>query len=270
MSKVCRRPAHLLRKGQKCQGFTVPVRFKEPANYILAGLGHEEYERVARHLRPLLLRKGQTICDIGDVHNYVYFVSSGILSLLLSTESGETFEVAMVGREGVVGVAAVIGLERMPYSIVVSSQGEFLQASAAAIKAEFPPGGQLQSLVLAYTHSLLVQVAQLAVCNRFHSLEHRLARWLLLTRDAVGSTTLHVTHEFISRMLGTQRSLVTAAAGMLQEAGLIRYHYRRITILNPDGLEADACECYRVLSREIKRTLTPQDSLTAQPPNRAA
>lgn len=244
---------------------TIDVPSRQNANRLLATLTREEYERLAPNLKRVSLQRGEIVYKAGDAVRFVYFVGSGMLSLFSTTEEGETIEVAMIGREGVTGVPSALSINRMPYGVIVRAQGDAMQMHAGVLRDEFDRGGNLRRLLLDYTHALFTQVAQSAVCNRFHTLEQRLARWLLLTRDEVQRTTFDLTHEFISQMLGTQRTLVTAAAGALHEAGLIRCHYGRITILDSRGLEDAACECYAVVSRELHRAAGPR-SLHASDP----
>lgn len=236
---------------------SIAVSSRQIANRLLAALPREEHARLVPRLQRVRLHKGQVICEAGDRLRFVYFVNSGVLSLLSTTRNGETIEVAMVGSEGVTGIPVILGINRMPYGVMVRVQGDAMRMRAEVFRDEFARGGRFQRLLLGYTHTLFIQVAQSTVCNRFHPFEQRLARWLLLTRDEVKSNTFKLTQEFISQMLGTQRTLVTMAASALQDAGLIRYHYGQIKILDSPGLEAAACECYGIVKQEIEQISRP-------------
>lgn len=221
-------------------------------NRILAALPREEYERVHQHLEGVYLPQSKLINDPGDTIRYAYFPLSGMISLLSITENGETLEVAMVGNEGVVGVSLALKSLIVPYRIMVQLTSEAVRINAAALKAELRPGSRLEELMLMYAHSMLIHLSQSAVCSRFHTIENRLCRWLLVARDRVESNDITFTQEIISHMLGTPRTVVTTAAGNLQDAGLIRYRRGKIVILDPKGLEKAACECYTVIKNELK------------------
>jgi CRP-like cAMP-binding protein len=221
-------------------------------NRLLAALPHAEYERLLPSLEPTHLAKGNVLYNVGDTVRRAYFIQSGVISLLSVTIEGDTIEVGMVGSEGMVGIPSLLRQSRAPLRTVVQIQGEALTIGSNALRREFQRGGELQELVLCFTHTLVVQIAQAVICNRFHTIEERLCRWLLGTRDRTQADTFHLTHEFISYMLGTPRTGVTKAAGALQDAGLIRYKRGKITILDRQGLERAACECYQVISEETK------------------
>jgi CRP-like cAMP-binding protein len=224
-------------------------------NRLLAALPRQEYERLAPHLEPIHLTKGKTLATPGDALRYVYFPAGGMISLLSTTESGQSIEVAMVGDEGVIGVSVILRVGVTPYWSVVQISADAVRVRAAALRNEFDRGGQLHDLLLRYTHGLLAQISQSAVCNRFHSVEERFCRWLLISSDRAKSDTINLTQEFISQMLGTARTRVTMAALPLQDAGLIRYRRGKITILDRRGLESAACERYAIVSREVGHIL---------------
>lgn len=226
-------------------------------NQLLAALPQEEYERLLAHLEPCYLPKGKVLHEAGDPARYVCFPSSGMISLLSTTVDGETIEVGMVGREGMTGIPIILRVNKMPYRAVVQIPGHALLIQAHVLRDEFDRGGKLQHLLLCYTYLLFTQITQSAVCNRFHTIEERLARWLLVTRDQVQSDTLELTQEFISAMLGTPRSVVSATAGGLQKARIISYSRGIMTILDRRGLEDASCECYRIVRDEINRCFTP-------------
>ncbi len=178
-------------------------------------------------------------------------------SLLAITESGATVEIAMVGNEGMLGLPVVLRSHTTPYRIMIQMPGDAMRIKAEAILAEFKRGGELQDLLLSYTQALITQISQSAVCNRFHTMEKRLCRWLLIAHDRVDGDTFHLTQEIISYMMGAPRTGVTMAAGTLQDAGLIRYKRGKITILDRTGLEESACECYRIVAETLDHFLTP-------------
>ena len=229
---------------------------RPPANNrLLSALPREEYERLLPHLEPVRLHKGRIIYEAGDTAHSAFFVNGGMISLLSTTEQGEVIEVAMVGSEGVTGIPIVLRVNRMPYRAMVQLPVDALRIKAPVLRQEFDRGGRFQHLLLCYTHALFTQVAQSAVCNRFHSVGERLCRWLLVSRERVGSDSFDLTQEFIAHMLGMPRSGVSAAAGALQKAGLIGYSRGRITILDREGLEEASCECYGVVADAIKNCL---------------
>ena len=222
-----------------------------PENQLLAALPREEYERLIPHFELVHLPQGTVISELNDPMRHAYFPFDGIVSLLSMTEDGETIEVAMVGNEGMIGVPIVLRAGITPYRIMVQRPGVAMRIKAEVLTKEFNQGGWLQDLLLRYAHALLTHVSQSAVCGRFHTVEARLSRWLLVTRGRVNSDNFQYTQEFLSHMLGTPRTVVSIAACNLQDAGLIRYRRGRITILNRRGLEAAACECYRIVLKGI-------------------
>ncbi len=224
-------------------------------NRLLNALSREEYERLRTKLQPVQLPRGRIIYEAGSLADYAYFPSTGVISLLSSTEAGEVIEVGMVGNEGTTGIPVITHAQEMPYRAVVQLPVEALRTDARVFRDEFIRGGQLHNLVICYTHSLFAQIAQSAVCNRFHTMEQRFCRWLLCMHDRVPSDTLELTHEIISNMLGAQRAVVTGVAGGVQKAGLIMHSRGSITILDRKGLEATSCECYRTVKHQVRQCL---------------
>ena len=192
-------------------------------NRLLAALPRQEYERLLPHLERVHLPQGKVISEVSDLIRHAYFPFNGIVSLLSMTEDGETIEVAMVGNEGMIGVPIVLRAGITPYRTMVQITGEAMRLKAEALIKEFNQGGRFQDLLLRYAHALLAHVSQSAVCGRFHTVEARLSRWLLVTRDRVNSDSFQYTQEFLSHMLGTPRTVVSVAACNLQDAGLICY-----------------------------------------------
>lgn len=220
------------------------------ANSLLDLLPRAEYERLRPNLELVQLSRGRVLCEAGDFAQYVYFPLNGVVSLLSSTEAGEVIEVAMVGNEGTTALPVIMHAQEMPYRAVIQVPVEALRSSPGTIQEEFKRGGRLQSLLMCYSHALFIQIAQSAVCNRFHTAEQRFCRWLLSTHDRVKTDNVELTHEIISNMLGVQRSVVSVTAGAFQKTGLITYSRGSITIRNRAGLEAAACECYRIVKRQ--------------------
>src|SRR5512134_1335391 len=224
-------------------------------NHLLAVLPAAERERLYPHLEPVSMALGDVVYESGSRQEYVYFPTTSIVSLLYVMEDGASAEIAVVGNEGMVGVALFMGGAATPSRAIVQSAGAALRLSGQRLKGEFARAGPVQHLLLRYTQALLTQMAQTAVCNRHHSVDQQLCRWLLLSLDRLPSNKLTMTQELIANMLGVRREGVTEAAGKLQRAGLIRYSRGRITVLNRPGLEARACECYDVVKRESDRML---------------
>jgi CRP-like cAMP-binding protein len=198
---------------------------------------------------------GMVLYESGNELRHVYFPTTAIVSLLYVMLDGASAEIAVVGNEGIIGVALFMGGETMPNRAVVQSAGQAYRLKGQLLKQEFNRSGELQHLLLRYTQALLTQMAQTAVCNRHHSLDQQLCRWLLLSIDRLPSNELAMTQELIANMLGVRREGVTEAAGKLQKAGLIRYQRGHITVLDRAGLEARACECYAVVKKEFDRLL---------------
>lgn len=229
---------------------TKPIR-----NQLLASLPRTEFERLNPHLELVNLPKRHIVYDVGDIVRHAYFLESGMVSLLSATTKSQVIEVGMVGDEGLVGIPGVLRNRCAPLRAMTQIPVSALKISADALRREFKRGGELQELILCFTHSLVTQMGQGVACNRYHANEKRLARWLLMTRDRIHSPTFDLTHSFLSYMLGVARSGVTAAAGALHDEGLIRYRRGRITILDEGGLEAAACDCYRIIRDDCKNFL---------------
>ena len=230
--------------------------FPRPINQLLAALPAEEYQRLIPHLEPILLPLGTVLYEPGEPINHVYFPNKSVVSLVTALEDGAMVEVGMVGREGMVGIPVFMGGNTTITRAIVQIADGAMKMKAEVLKAEFNRGGMLQTLLLRYMQALFTQVSQSAACNRRHTLEARLARWLLLVQDCVQSDKLELTQDFISQMLGTRRSGVTVAAGTLSRVGLITYKRGKITILDRKGLEASSCECYRLIADECSRLLS--------------
>lgn len=224
-----------------------------PINQLLAALPAEDYQRLLPHLDLVTLTSQQVLYELGEPIFQVYFPNRSIISLINTMEDGATIEVGLVGREGMVGIPAILNDAVSIHRAFVKIPDTALRIRADVLRAEFNRGGALQTLLLRYTQLLLVQLSQSAACNRFHTIEERLARQLLLIQDSLQANEFPLTQEFLAQILGTRRSGVTVAAGALNQAGMIRYTRGRITILNREGLEATACECYQVIQEEFKR-----------------
>ena len=224
-------------------------------NDLLRELPAAEWERIAPQLELVPMPLGHVLYESGAQLRHVYFPTTSIVSLLYVMEDGSSAEIAVVGHEGMVGVALFMGGETTPSRAVVQSAGHAYRLPGSVLKEEFTRAAGLQNLLLRYTQALLTQMAQTAVCNRHHSVDQQLCRWLLLSLDRLPSNKLTMTHELIANMLGVRREGVTEAAGKLQGAGLIRYSRGRITVLDRPGLEERCCECYLVVKREFDRLL---------------
>lgn len=224
-------------------------------NHLLAALPADEFERIRDGLELIPLTLGHTVSEPYIEMKHVYFPVDSIVSLLCEMEDGSSAEIAVVGFEGIVGVSLFMGGETTPSRAVVQSGGHAYRLSGSTLKAEFYRAGPMQHLLLLYTQALLTQMAQTAVCNRHHTLDQQLCRWLLLSHDRLRSSELVMTQQLIANMLGVRREGVTEAAGKLQGAGLIQYHRGHISILERAGLEARACECYGVVRDEYDRLL---------------
>lgn len=222
-------------------------------NLLLCCLPPAERERLVPHLQLVSFSLEQVVYEPGERIDYCYFPTNSIASLLYTVEDGSTAEVGLVGNEGVLGVALFLGGESSCSRTLVAVAGNAFRLPAALLKQEFARPGQLQHLLLRYTQALITQVSQTAVCNRLHSVEQRLCRWLLFCDDRENHSELLMTQELIANMLGGRRESVTVAAGRLQHAGLIHYCRGRITVLDRKGLESTACGCYRVVEDEFDR-----------------
>jgi CRP-like cAMP-binding protein len=225
--------------------------FNPSKNFLLAALPAADYQRLQQHMDLVDLSLHQPIYDLGEPITSVYFPISGVISLVVTMEDGSTMEAGMVGQEGMAGLPALLSGTTKAHHAFVQMAGQAWRLKTTALKAEFDRGGSFQTLLLRYFQSLLTQVAQAGVCNRFHTIEERLARWLLLVSDCVQAEEFPLTQEFISHMIGVRRAGVTVAAGVLNQAGLIRYTRGRIKITDRAGLEAFSCECYQRVRAEF-------------------
>jgi CRP-like cAMP-binding protein len=224
-------------------------------NHLLAALPLEDYKRVRPHLVATPLPLGSTMYDADERESYLYFLTEGVVCRMCVLENGASAEFAVTGNEGVIGVASFLGGESTVSRTVVVSAGHAYRIKAAALKSQFEYGGPFQRLLLRYTQALITQTAQAAVCNRHHSLDQRLCRWILSYLDRVSLNELTITQELIANMLGVRREGITEAAGKLQTAGMIQHHRGHIAVLDRRGLEARVCECYAVVKRECDRLL---------------
>jgi CRP-like cAMP-binding protein len=226
------------------------------ANHLLAALPGPEWQRWLPELELVDMPLGDVLYESGKTLSHVYFPSTAIVSLLYVMENGASAEIAVVGNEGVVGISLFMGGESTPSRAVVQSAGSGFRLSSQAIKDEFSRSGPVMHLLLRYTQALITQMAQTAVCNRHHSLDQQLCRWLLLSLDRLNGSDLKMTQELIANMLGVRREGVTEAALKLQASGLIRYSRGRISVLDRPGLERRTCECYAVVKKEYDRLLS--------------
>lgn len=234
----------------------VPENTQNPReNQLLAVLPEEEYIRITPHLEPVSLPLGKVLYESGGLLDWVFFPTDAIVSLLYVMEDGSSAEIAVVGYEGLIGIALFMGGLTMPNRAVVQSAGQAYRLKGNVLNQEFKRSGEFQHLLLRYTQALLTQMGQTAVCNRHHTVDQQLCRWLLLSLDRLPSNELNMTQELIANMLGVRREGVTEAAGKLQKAGLIHYSRGRITVLDRPGLEARVCECYNVVRDEFNRLL---------------
>ncbi|MBA2483634.1 MAG: Crp/Fnr family transcriptional regulator [Nitrosomonas sp.] len=226
-------------------------------NHLLDALPGQEYEYLAPHLELVKLSLGDIIYESGGELCYAYFLTTSIVSLLYVTNDGSSTEIAVVGNEGIIGIALFMGGGTMPNRAVVQSAGHAYRLRGTLLRQEIGRNKSMLPLLLRYTQALITQMTQTAVCNRHHSVDQQLCRWLLLSLDRLSGSDLFMTQELIANMLGVRREGVTEAAGKLQRAGLIRYHRGRITIIDRAGLEARVCECYQVVKKEYDRLLYP-------------
>ena len=225
------------------------------ANRLLASLPDADYQALLPHLEPMAMPLGLAVYESGGLQGFVVFPTDSIVSLLYVLEDGASTEIAVTGREGLVGISLFMGGETTPSRAVVQSAGHGYRVRAAVLKKHFEARGELQHLLLRFTQALITQMTQTAVCNRHHAVEQQLCRWLLLMLDRLSSPELRMTQELIANMLGVRREGVTEAAGKLQALGLIEYRRGRISVLDRPGLEARVCECYAVVKREYDRLL---------------
>lgn len=224
-------------------------------NHLLAALPASELNRLKESLDPVRLALGEVIYESGEQLEYIYFPTTAIISLLYIMENGSTAEIGMAGNDGLVGIALFMGGSTTPNRAVVQSAGNAFRLRSKALKFEFGMGGTFQNILLRYTQYLMTQISQTAVCNRLHTVEQQLCRWLLINHDLLQSNKLIMTHDLIANMLGVRREGVSIAAKHLQEKKLIKYVRGTITMLDRNGLEAAACECYAVVKEEYDRLM---------------
>jgi len=225
-------------------------------NRLLAALPAAEFGRLAPHLELFPMLLGESLYEPGSQLQHVYFPTTAIVSLLYVLESGSSAGIAGVGNEGILGISLFMGGDTTPSSAVVHIAGHGYRLQGRLLKEEFNRAGLMQRLLLRYTQALITEMAQTAACNRHHSIEQQLCRWLLLTLDRFPSNELILTQELVASALGVRREGITEIAGKLQRAGLIRYRRGHIAVLERSGLEAGACECYAVLKKELGRLLS--------------
>lgn len=224
-----------------------------PGNRLLAAVPAPEYRRLQAQLEPVTLQFGQILYEPGRTIRYVYFPIDCLISLLTAVDKQRTLEVGMVGNEGMAGMPFILGVGVSGVRALVQGEGAALRMAATRFRLEFDRNRPLQQALFRYTYALMAQISQTAACNRFHDTEARLARWLLMTRDRVGSDEFPLTHEFLAHMLGLRRVGVTEAASALRQRNLIGYHRGMLEILDTKGLEAAACTCYRIVNAVYAR-----------------
>jgi len=224
-------------------------------NHLLDALLRVDFDRLSSNLELVEMPLGEVVCESGSKLKHVYFPTTSIISLLYVMEDGASAEIAVVGNEGILGIPVFMGGDTTPSRAVVQSAGHSYRLKAQLLKNEFNQAGPLQRLLLRYTQALITQMAQTAVCNRHHSVEQQLCRWLLLSIDRLPEHELIMTQELIANMLGVRREGVTEAAGKLQSLGLINYRRGHISVLDRTGLEIRSCECYQVVKSEYDRLL---------------
>ncbi len=232
-----------------------PIQIDPKSNHLLAAIPAADWVRWLPQIEQVDLPLGKVLYESGAQMHHVYFPIDAIVSLLYVMEDGASAEIAVVGNEGIVGIALFMGGESTPSRAVVQSAGKSCRVKAAFIKSECDRPGPVLHLMLRYTQALITQMAQTAVCNRHHSLDQQLCRWLLLSLDRLAGDELNMTQELIANMLGVRREGVTEAALKLQRTGLIRYARGHITVLDRPGLEKRTCECYVVVKKEYERLL---------------
>jgi CRP-like cAMP-binding protein len=253
------------RAARSAKTSSLPVRERAPTgaprppnphqNHLLDALPAHDFERLAPYLELIPMKLGDVLYEPGARLRYVYFPTTSIVSLLYVMKDGASAEIAIVGNEGILGISLFMGGETTPSRAVVQSAGHGFRLKSQLLKSEFGRFGPTLHLLLRYTQALITQMAQTAVCNRHHSVDQQLCRWLLLSLDRLASNELTMTQELIANMLGVRREGVTEAAGKLQEAGLIQYRRGKITVVDRPGLEARSCECYQVVKSEFDRLL---------------
>ena len=237
-------------------GASMPLAHNPNQNHLLAALPTAEFERLAPHLELVTMSLGDVLYESGGQLQHVYFPTTSILSIHYVMEDGSSAEIAGVGNEGVLGISILMGGNTTPSRALVQTAGHGYRLKAQWMMEEFYRAGLMLRLMLRYIQAQITQMSQTAVCNRYHSLEQQLCRWLLLTLDRLPSNELIMTHELVASMLGVRRGSVTEAAGNLQNAGFINYRRGHITVLDRAGLETRVCECYDVVKKEFNRLLS--------------
>ena len=222
-------------------------------NHLLRSLPAEECAHLYPSMQRTTLTLGQVLYESGERPDYVYFPTTAVVSCLYTTQDGAIAEIALIGNDGIVGIALILGGDTVPHRAVVQIGGDAMKIPAKVLQKEFSRWGMLQQVLLLYTQALITQISQTAICNRLHTIEQRLCRWLLLCHDRVNCSEILMTQEYIANMLGSRREGVTVAAGHLQDAGLIQYSRGHIKIIDRKGLELIACECYRTVEDELDR-----------------
>ena len=233
----------------------MPIAHSPSQNKLLAALPTADFEPLAQHLELVPMELGAVVYEPGQQLQHAYFPTTAIVSLHYVTESGASAEAAGVGQDGVVGISLFMGGGTTASSALVQTSGHAYRLERRWLMQEFIRAGLLQSLLLRYTQGLITQTSQTAVCNRHHSVEQQLSRWLLSTLDRIPASELVMTQELVASVLGVRRESVALAAGKLQQAGYIRYRRGHISVLDRIGLEASACECYAVVKKELSRLL---------------
>jgi CRP-like cAMP-binding protein len=229
------------------------IRSRKYKNRILAALSKAEIARLAPHLSPLTMPKGKALINPDEESAYAYFLESGLASVVIEMSNGNTVETSVIGNEGLVGIPGVLGTRSSPARTFIQIPGAGYRIKTVRVQEEFEKAGTLRKLINRYVQANLIQTAQTAACNRLHDIEQRLARWLLICHDRMESNTFTITHEFLGHMLGTPRSTVTLAAGILHRAGLLDYSRGKVNIRDRAGLEQAACECYHTIRKEFDR-----------------
>ena len=252
-----RRQAYLIARVQRRDQAHGAARAAPPLtrNQLLAALPPEEHARIEPHLSLVDMSLGEVVYEPGDRLDYVYLPTTAIISMLYVMENGASAEIAVVGNDGLLGIALFMGGETMPNRAIVQSAGEAFRLNGQIVKDEFARGGAIQRLFLRYTQALITQMAQTAVCNRHHTIAQQFCRWLLLSLDRLDSNDVRMTQELIANMLGVRRASVTETAKKLQDEGIIHYKRGVIEVLDRRALETQVCECYRVVKRESERLL---------------
>lgn len=230
----------------------IPISQSSVVNRILTKVPNDEFERLAPHLTLVPLRRGQILYTAEDRLDFVYFPNWGMVAMVSYTESGDSLEVGLVGNEGMVGIPAILGIDITAHQVQVQLAGSALKVHSTAVREAFEHCDILRTLLLRYTYILMIQLSQGALCNHFHSIEARLAKWLLFARDNMRSNDFKITQESFSQMMGSHRPNINVAARVLQDAGLIHYNRGYITILDAARLESVACHCYSTVQGALE------------------